>query len=614
MAFHFLPTLADLGSLAAVLTVLAFLYCLGTPLVTAGLGVGNNFLIGWAIASLALTIGGAVLGFALTPILIILAAIAAVVGWRSRHEIGLARIGPILLALTPLLLIIAPKVASEVDDFAHWIPNAAYLYDLDHFLAAGLPPSASFRPAFPQNTAFIMLAASRLAGRFLEASGLIFNTLLIAPLALMLVRQWQGHDGPITFGVGALGVLGATAFNPTFVPKIALSGYADFPTGVVLAGFAIVGADLIRRITETTPPVATMRPAIEAGLLLSLLINIKQANLVLAAIGISALLILAMIEGRAPLKRFVRVAPVVVAIPAVAYIAWRFYLARGIAGGENKIMPFAQWNLEQIPEIAGNMASVLLHKGGLTGLVILAVVVGSIALCRRRLDNASRLSVIAGLLFLGNTAFLTFIYIAHFDAHAGPTAQSVWRYCTQLGPTLLVAAAAFGGSLWRRYRVPLPRWGAVVAMAAVVIAPLALAKKFRFDLDPPQPYIHAMARAVDQELPADARLLIVVLKDDGWQATVMRLRTWRPTRAYHVLDNDTFRPAEMLDPQHPTYAWFYCGNDRLRTSFNLDLPRDGASLVQHSGGDWRLVRTWTYPLPPDAATGHDKFRTYGCLS
>jgi len=169
------------------------------------------------------------------------------------------------------------------------------------------------------------------------------------------------------------------------------------------------------------------------------------------------------------------------------------------------------------------------------------------------------------------------------------------------------------GRLWREWSIPFPRWVAATAVIAVVVTPVALIKKFRFDRDPPLPYIEAMAAAVNRELPDNAKLLIVVLKDDGLQATVMRMRTWRTTRTYHIFDNDTFDPAVEILPDRPNYAWIYCTTGRLNGRFELDLPTTGASLAHYQPGEgWRTVHTWPYPLPPDADTGHDKFHHYGC--
>jgi hypothetical protein len=601
-----------LGTLTAVLAVLAVLHLLGTPIAAPLLGPANNLLSGWAVAALVLTIG-AVVGIALTPLIAIVGMVGLIVGWRWRREAALGQVGLVLLALAPLLVIVAARQASEVDDFAHWIPNAAYLFDYGHLQSDSDPPSASFKPAYPLNSVFIMLAASQLAGRFLEASGTVLNTLLVGTLALLLIRQFRGRDEPMSLGVAALGVLGATALNPTFVPKIAITGYAEFTTGVVLAGFAAIGAELVRRAADPrVPPRDVTRAAVETGLILSLLVNIKQTNVVLAAIGIISLLLLALVEGRAAWRRIAATAPYFAGIPFFAYAVWRAYVGAAIPVGENKIGPVSQWNLHVLDEILANMVSVLLHKGGMTALAVAALIAGGIGLLRRRMDDAARLSVMAALLFLGNTAFLGFIYVAHFNENAGRAAQSFWRYSTQLGPVLLIAAAALLGRYWQRWRFALPRWAGILALVVVIALPLGLARKFRFDRDPPLPYMNTVAQAVDQEIPDDAKLLIVVLKDDGLQATVMRLRTWRSTRDYHVLDNDSFDVARVRDPLRPNYAWFYCASDRLRTNFGLDLPADGASLARYEHGAWRLVRTWPYPLPPDAPTGHDKFHFYGC--
>lgn len=611
---EYLATLADLGALAAVVGVLALLHLLGTPLAAGGLGPANNLLVGWAIAGLMLTVGG-VIGIPLTPLLVGLAAAALAAGLRHRRQLGCDRVWPVLLALLPLLLVVAPKQASEVDDFAHWIPNAAYLFEYGHLPSDGDVPSASFKAAYPLNAAFIMLAASHIAGRFLEASGTLLNALLMATLALLLIRQFRGRDAPVGLGAAALGVLGATILNPTFVPRIAITGYAEFTTGVVLAGFAAVAVELLRRAAdESVPRREVTHAALAAGLILALLVNIKQTNVVLAAFGLGAVFLLVLVEGGTARRRLAGAAPLLVGLPVFAYAIWRLYVGAAIPGGENKIGPLAQWNLHILDEILANMGSVLLHKGGLTAMAVIALVAGVFAMARRRLDAASRLSVIAAVLFLGNTAFLGFIYVAHFNEDAGRAAQSFWRYSTQLGPVLLLAMAALLGQLWQRRAIALPRWAVVVPLALVIALPVAMAKKFRFDRDPPLPYIDAMARAIDRELPENAKLLIVVLKDDGLQATLTRLRAWHPAREYHVLDNDGFDPAALRDPARPTYAWFYCASDRLRASFNAALPADGASLARYDRGEWHVVRTWPYPLPPDAPTGHGKFQFYGCRS
>ena len=93
----------------------------------------------------------------------------------------------VAVLIVPTLIIAAGKGPSEVDEFMHWLPNAAYLVERDSFPTAATQGVSAY-PAFPYNLAFIALAVSDLAGRTTS----LIDEIGAADLVVMVATA--GHD------------------------------------------------------------------------------------------------------------------------------------------------------------------------------------------------------------------------------------------------------------------------------------------------------------------------------------------------------------------------------------------------------------------------------------
>ncbi|MCP5370568.1 MAG: hypothetical protein H6907_02450 [Hyphomicrobiales bacterium] len=563
-------------------------------------------LLGWALVSAVFTAGGTLTGVPFRYLALVLAA-AAVAGAvaalrRDRALVPAAALRTAVLAL-PLLALTSAMAASQWDEFSHWLPTARYLLLADGFPDAAAPKTGASYPAYPYAWPFLSYLVGRVAGTFVENAGAVLNVLLLLTFGLVSVRLiLMGlEDARPThkagWGLCALGALSVTLLNPTFAQKVALTAYADVATAVTLGAAGVLGWLMLQAEAEGDGDTAMGR-AVQAGLILSVLVVLKQATFVLFVILAGALVLAGL---RDPAVRLGRLARLMVGIclpPLLVYGLWRYYVVTELPGKEFVIRPLDGWLIHLIPRILLMMAIVLAKKGVYLGLMVLATAFGILGLVRFR-GAFDRLAIIVGASFLGYNAFLLWTYVAAFGEFDALRVASLWRYNMHLG-MLAVAFGAYGGAvLWRRRlaaRVPARRL-AWLPMVAILAAPVALAHKLRFDLAPPSPHYRAVAAEVAQAVAPGSRVFVFDPAGNGEAGLITRYHLGGRAAMVGYLsafqETNAANLNRLLAARAPTHVLVHSQAPGAGPLLGLDLPRGRSYLLAAGpGGTWTVVRSW----------------------
>jgi hypothetical protein len=180
-------------------------------------------------------------------------------------------------------------------------------------------------------------------------------------------------------------------------------------------------------------------------------------------------------------------------------------------------------------------------------------------------------------------------------------AHSYFRYNTQLSLVLVLALALTARDLGATARIwerPLRAANAAV-LGLALLAPVAFAKRLRFDLDMPQPLVWDLAKKLSPYLSDGGRLALLLRGDNDSVATMISgvLADTPPRR--HTLDllrRNTADAATLEEAARLGYplALVSCTPNGLG-----DLPAGQAVLLRHDPYGWRLIAVW--PYPPHAA-------------
>ena len=449
---------AQLLGLAAVALVALALALLGAFIGGRERMAEADPVFGWAAVSVLFTLIGVATRIPFTIVLygvLAAAAAAGVAAWRRDGRVGAAGWWKLILLAAPLILLVAAMSPSQWDEFTQWLPNARFLFEHDAFPRLGLAKSPSTFPAYPPGLSLLIYMASRIAGHLVENAGALFNLVLVLSFGLLVVRlitmaRATPGSAPVPgpgvagWGIVALGGLAVTMLNPTFVPKVVFTAYADAATAITVGLTGILGWQMLNALALGQP--ARVRAlAWQTTLVATALVNIKQVNLVHFAILMAALLLVAMRDRRIALGRVIKLVLWISAMPLVLYVVWRFHVTANISGGEFAIRPPSQWFVGLIPDVLARMALIGSKKGVYFGLMVVAMVFGGRAMLDMR-SEFDRLAVIMATAFILYNGFLLFSYIAVFSEYDALRAASYWRYNMHLG-ALAVAFAAYGLAL-----------------------------------------------------------------------------------------------------------------------------------------------------------------------
>jgi len=611
-ADYFIGGSGQLPVLLASLSVLAGLAAIGRVIFRGKGLVEADLFGGWALAVLAFTTGNVFFRIPFNYTFWLLAAIgAAAAVWLLIRE---RRIGPsgfwrVLVLSMPLLLIASARMASEWDEFSHWLPTTRYIFEAQQFPFGGREISGGYFPGYPYTWLLLVYMANMMAGQLVEAAGSILNILLLLVFGVGAVRMWcEATENPmpdigrLTWAGALFAVLAATLLNPTFVQKVIMTTYADASTsaavgiGTVLAYFIMEA--LSRRDMERARALA-----LQFGLTMAVLINIKQSNLVLVVMLFGGAGIVVLRDRFISFGAFASLLPRMLVPAVLIYGVWRYHVAAHLpSGAEAVFASYEQWNTHILWPILKQMLIVAGKKGAYFGLMAVAVVFALIAFFRSR-GSFDRLAMLIGFSFLGYNAFLYLIFVTQFGENDALRVASYWRYNHHLGLMAVVFGAFGAGILWRRYMVGRELPGVVLKllMCLVLAAPFVFAEKLRFDLEHPKPFYRAVGRELPGLIPVGARFLILDPKGTG-ESGVLTLYALNERRkdylgyfaAFHDFSVSGVR--DMIDSMKPTYLLVHSVKPSINEVLGTELPENGFSyLLRKTGdapGDWEIVKKW----------------------
>ena len=595
-------------ALGSVLLVWLGMTWLGALVSGRGRLVEADPLCGWAVVVLAMTVPAVFLAvpFTATAIVLLLAAAGAAL-WTYRRDRRLMPPGAVKVAVlaAPLLILVSAMAGSQWDEFSHWLPTIRYISEVHEFPGAGAVDTGGAFPGYPYAWPLLSYLAGQVAGTFIENAGALMNVLLLLGFGMVAVRliltaAGADPDGGRGWRWAGLAAMAVLLTNPVFSQKIVLTAYADTSSAVAVGLGCVLGWRMLEALADGDRRRARML-AWQLGLVSLVLVNIKQANLVLWVLLLAGVGLAGLRDPRVGGRAMAPLLPVLLLPPAVIYGVWRFHvLAELPPGAEAVFMPMAKWNIELIPQIVTRMIIVLGKKGYYLGLMVLAVAFGIRGLARFA-GPLDRLAIIVGVLFVGYNAFLLLIFVTQFGEFDALRVASLWRYNMHLGLAALAFGAFGAGHVWRRFlasRLPLARVG-WLPIVLVLAAPFVFAPKLRFDLAPLKPHYRAVAAQLPGLLPRDARMVIVDPLGTGESMVISRYHVRDAFKvtgylaAYHGADRPTIR--HYVKETGADTILVYSVTPPVRQAMGGDLAEQTSHLFRADGkGGWRLIRSWPH--------------------
>ncbi len=592
-------------SIASTFTVWFGLSLIGSVVVGIhAMRVATPFF-GWAVSSVLFTLGGVLTTLSFTTISIVIGILALgsfVYLLRTQQPVLDHRFIKLIIITMPLWVLISGMVASQWDEFSHWLPSTRFLLDHDRFPDSVHSVTGASYPAYPYGWPILMYLSSRLVGEFVENSGALLNLLALLTFGLVLLEVVRiglgkpGNEKSRTWMMVALAGLLVTLFNPTFVQKLVLTAYSETSTSVTIALAGILTWMMLDALANKDHH-AAMHLAWQSALTLAVHINLRQANLVLFVILIISVMIIGLRDPRINLGALINRIVILTILPLVVYITWRFHVAAHLSGSEFVIRPFDSWFIELIPEILIAMLTVA-SKKGVYFLTMAVVVIFGIRGLWRMETSLDRLAVLASVMFLGYNAFLLFTYVTAFGKFDALRVASYWRYNIHVG---LFASVFYAYSLALIYTRTnyLKAWHKLFGVAAIfimLVAPLIFAKKLRFDYEGRKPYFQMVARDIKSELPENARYFIVDPQGSGEVGVITKYRIGGFATYGGVMS--AFHPPNVrallsrLKNSKSEFVLIHSSFDGMDTVFGFPILPDRSYLLKKSASGWIRVRTW----------------------
>jgi hypothetical protein len=599
----YLPNLTDILALCVT-------WAVGGLLLLAGAGLTGNraapefqIAAGWGALCVLLTSWGVFvpLTMRLPAVAFGIAALTVILLPKRRPNVGAwIALGRMLAVSLPLWLVIAPLRPSQPDTFLNLLPNALYLVDYGLLPTAARPPSDSLLPAAPYNTQFLSFLGSLLDADYSAPGMSLVNVMLqlVAGIAIAraLAPPETSSEKPPGWGLTAFGFLLATLFNPGFVPRIHFSAYGE----PALAAMAALAARLF--ILAQGELARGNRPAqlLPLALALAAIANTKQTGIALVAALAGAALISAWAEQRTGLRAALRGTALAVLPALFLFTIWRYHV--GHAGvDELTLLPLGDWNWTHLSDTAASVLGVVSGKPLYFACVAAAILTLPFMWWRQGWTTTSRTLTFNAALFGLYNIFVFSTYIAVFPTEMSGAAHSYFRYNTQLSLALVLSLALTARDLGAAARIwerPLRVANAAI-LGLALLAPIAFAKRLRFDLDMPQPLVWDLAKKVSPYLSDGGRLALLLPGDNGSVATMIAgvLADTPPRRRLlDLLRRNTADAATLDEAARLGYplALISCTPDGLG-----GLSANQAVLLRRDPYGWRLIAVW--PYPPHAA-------------
>jgi hypothetical protein len=613
-----LPTADNLLVLLAVLGVAAACSGLG---VWAGARRPSHALVaGWGVVGCVTVVVGTLTPIPLHWVLAVL-ALVGIAGLARGVRIGfdagaLAFEARVLALLVPLLLLVAGMEPTQFDEFSHWLPNVAHLVLHDRFPTAEVPNLFSHWPAYPYGLPLVGYSVSLLVGRLAESAGIVWNVLLLAAAGATLARMVALRDvvdGPTSapkrslgWAMAALAALVGGLAAPGFVAKLAFTNYTNSASAVVIA---VVCALAIEGIFG--PPERRRAALAASGWAAAALVNLRQDTLVLFVLLLVGLAMAVMLAKRQVVRDLRLGHALVLAPPFLTTLLWRLHCAAEMPAGSFSFLPLADWRWDTLPQTLLAIFGIMLNKGGFFLPALLVVLAALVGLARASvLTPFQRVAAIAGAaVFLGNTAFLAFAYLAaNFTDQESIRAASFWRYSTHAGQIVTLAVMALVPLAW--YRAASASRAAAIGLVGVTLAlPLVTAYHLRFDLRTDTAHLRQTGRMIAAAVPQGLPIVLVDAQGDGSVTNQVRFEVWLerlradPSQPPMVMPVYAVADAASIPAvRDARYLWIFEATPRSVGVTNLPLEPDTSYLVERApGGDLVLfARGLPTPILPAA--------------
>jgi hypothetical protein len=616
----FSVSLAQLIGMASLLGVAFLMASLGAVAAGQDRRSESDLIFGWAVVSSVFTVFGTLKIFSFTTIALGLGAFsiaALILLWRRQARIGPAGAWKAAILVLAMILLAAAMIPSQWDDLTHWLPNARYLLEEDAFPGSGLTKNPSNFPAYPYGVALITYLASRLAGFMVDSATSMFNILLVTSYGMLVARiavtiaqsdtqtseagpspkQINTHQAGWAFC--ALAILIATALSPTYVTRLVLSSYADLPTTITVGVASVMVWLMLNALSENDTKLAHSY-AWQAGLALTAAIALKQVNLVFFLSLLIAITLIALRDKSISLRDVLALSHKFIFLPLAIYVMWRIYVSYNFTGGEHAFRPFTGWIFDKTDEILARMSLIASKKGGYFGVMTVATLLALRVVWRPR-TAFHRLTLITATMFLGYNGFLLMSYLGAFTEGEALRAASYWRYNTHLGGVCLIFAACVVAHAWRRCercRVPKPL--AAFAVVLVLVAPIVMAKKFRFDLEPRIIYARSITKNIRPLLTSKDRLLLAELDSDGRYLMIMRYGLYGSAPVVNEMTAGHKPYAKVLSTrlaqQKVSHIWIYDVPAQLSKIIGVPSGTNKSYLIARQNDRWIVKGSWPQPL------------------
>jgi len=594
---------------------------------------GSTLLMGWGVGSLVYT-AVATLSMANLSYVVWALFVFSLGGiiFLKRRGARLVTVKPwrILVLGFPFLLIVSAKYPSEVDVLSHWLYNVIYLLDHGVLPRPGLPQSLSAYTGFPYNHTFALHFVSVLAGAMAESAGNVINFGLVILFAMLLANLIQlaktdeVNKCPARIGwpLAALALILATYANPIFVRKIVLMANPDTATSVGLAFLGITAWQLTERLRTNDAPIKPL--VVQFSLISLFFINLKQPNIIILFLLCIGMALLLSGKGTYPrFQRFLRLAPILIGPALLSYILWRTFVSSGAQLHEATLLPFEQWQFQNIPAILSSFWANAVKKAGYFGIMTVLAVLAGVKLFRPTKTSFDRLAILAAVIFIGWNGVLFFLYIAHWTGHASTGASSYWRYNTFIG-YFGYAVVIYGLSrfFFQNYlkttfskslvrSTALPR----IIVTLAILMPIVTTPYLRFDRQQPKPYLRSIGNEIGASVPFGSRVLVHIPGDIGDYATVMQYFANRfrsdisvaPAPSLSIIKSD-------LNKEYPSppMVWSMCSSGELEQYFALKLPENQSFLLTQRNGNWAIVKSWDWPKSRFLSSYHKNIKNLKC--
>lgn len=608
---NFISGWHQLAAIAAVLTVWIGFLAIGAVAGGRHRNPDADVLTGWALVSLLFVAGGALLQVPFTFLAMISVLVAAgclFIALRANEDFQVGNTAKLLLLALPMLVLVSGMRVSQWDEFTDWALIPRLLLSSDAFPSRDNPFPGHAFVAYPYSWHFVSYLAGRVAGGFVESTGPLMNTLLLYGFGLVSLRMvataFERPDWVIrpVWHLIALGVLTATLLNPTFAQKVAMTSYADVPAAVATGVATVLGWQMLEAMRADDRE-RTRALMWQFGLVLMLLMNLKQATLVLFVLITCATFFIGLRDPQIRLRPLLTAMAGAVVPGLLIYVLWRYHVSQELAAGEFTVRPLAQWYINLIPDIIARMALVLTKKGYFAVLLICAVIFGIRGLfrCRTPFD---RFAAIVVLTVLGYEAFLLFAYVASFGEGDALRAASFWRYNMHVGLIVLAFGVYGAALLWRRYlagRMNAP-WLAWLPIVLVLALPFAFADKIRFDREPWVVHYRETGAKMVPLIEQGAQIYVFDPMGSGESAGITGYEVLGHaaytgyTGAYHPVDVASLRKAATTADGR--YLAVYSVNAALAEVLGLEAKGGQSYLMkQDDTGAWKVIAAWPHPLP-----------------